>query len=188
MIELPRIRVYLASSMFLWVIAYVAVYAGGQLGYTPRLLALNTLPTRLLLIWTAFALLGGAALVVGFKALGYAESDMMEGLIPRTGWEKIFYVALALSAGICEEIAFRGFALTTLYGKTGSLIAAVLVSSAIFGVLHLHQRGAGALRAALLGIVLAVSVILSGSIYPAMTAHAVIDLAGGLWLAKWLFK
>lgn len=188
MIDLPRKRVYLASAMFLWIIAYVALYAGAQLGFTPYLMGFNQLPPLLFATWCVFALLGGAAIIVGFKAFGYRESEIMESLVPNTVGEKICFVVLALSAGICEEIAFRGFMIPGLYKKTGSLIAAILISSAIFGIMHMHQRATGAVRAGLLGVVLAVPLVLSGSVYPSMTAHAIIDVVGGLWIARWLIK
>lgn len=188
MIELPRIRVYIASSMFLWVMAYAAIYIGTQIGVTPYLMALNPLPWQLALVWTAFGLFAGFAIIVGFRAFNFRESDMMENLVPRTTLEKIFYVVLALSAGICEEVIFRGFATSAVYAKTGSLIAGIAISSVVFGLLHMHQRAGGAVRATLLGVVLAFPVVATGSVIPSMAAHAIIDLAGGLWLAKWLFK
>ncbi|HUP88008.1 MAG TPA: CPBP family intramembrane glutamic endopeptidase [Longimicrobiales bacterium] len=188
MIPLPRNRVYIASSLFLWILAYCALYAGAQLKFTPRLMGFNSLPLQLHVIWTLFGLLSAAALLVLFKAFGYAESEMMVDLVPTTNVQRVLFVLLAVSAGVCEEIVFRGFMIPALFSKTNSLIVAVVISSAVFGILHIHQRPAGALRAGLLGAVLAVPFVSSGSIYPAMAAHTIIDIIGGFWLMKWMAK
>jgi membrane protease YdiL (CAAX protease family) len=58
----------------------------------------------------------------------------------------------------------------------------------VFGIMHAYQDVGGAARAAILGAVLAVPVVLTGSIVPAMVAHAAIDLTSGLLLARWLLR
>lgn len=188
MIPLPRNRVYIASSIFLWILAYCALYAGAQLKFTPYLMGFNSIPFQLQVIWALFALLTAAALIVLFKAFGYAESEIIADLVPTTAGQKILFVLLAVSAGVCEEIVFRGFMIPALFSRTNSLVAAVIISSAVFGVLHIHQRPAGALRATLLGGALALTFVSSGSIYPAMVAHTTIDIIGGFWLVKWMAK
>jgi membrane protease YdiL (CAAX protease family) len=65
---------------------------------------------------------------------------------------------------------------------------AVIVSSGAFGVAHAYQQPAGELRAALLGLVLAVPLLTTGSILPAIAAHIAIDLLSGLWLARYLLR
>jgi membrane protease YdiL (CAAX protease family) len=50
----------------------------------------------------------------------------------------------------------------------------------VFGLLHAYQGPLGMMRTALLGLLLAASLLLSGSIWPAITAHVALDLLGGL--------
>jgi membrane protease YdiL (CAAX protease family) len=75
-----------------------------------------------------------------------------------------------------------------LYSATGSIAIALLLSSGAFGVAHAYQRPAGALRATLIGLVLAVPLVIDGSIVPAIIAHAAIDILSGLWLARYLLR
>jgi membrane protease YdiL (CAAX protease family) len=79
-------------------------------------------------------------------------------------------------------MAYRGYALgaAQLLGA-GPWLAAVL-SSVAFGVLHAYQGTLGTVRTAATGFVLALPVLMTGSIVPAMVAHTLIDLFGGLVL------
>ena len=98
------------------------------------------------------------------------------------------FVLVAISAGICEEILFRGFLLRVLVLATGVTPLAVILSAGAFGVVHAYQSPAGALRAALLGVLLTVPVLLDASLVSAMIAHTLIDLLSGLWLARYLLR
>jgi membrane protease YdiL (CAAX protease family) len=57
------------------------------------------------------------------------------------------------------------------------------VTSAVFGVLHAYQGAIGMLRAGTMGAVLAWGLLASGSLWPPLVAHVVIDLLAGLVLA-----
>jgi membrane protease YdiL (CAAX protease family) len=71
---------------------------------------------------------------------------------------------------------------------TGSQSLAVFLAATVFGVAHAHQDQLGAFRAALLALVLTVPLLVTGSLYPGIAAHALVDLLAGLWLSKWLLK
>ena len=103
---------------------------------------------------------------------------------------------LAVLPGLCEELLVRGAILRGLAPRLGAA-GAVVASSAFFALLHLSP--ARALPSALLGAVLAVIALRSGSLWPAVLAHilnnaAVVilsdpgldlpldDLAGAVWL------
>jgi len=90
---------------------------------------------------------------------------------------------LSLAAGLGEETAYRGYLITVLAPLTGLAGAAVL-SSAVFGVLHVYQGWLGIPRTALLGGLLAWGFLASGSLWPAIVAHTVIDLIAGIALGE----
>lgn len=185
---IPRNTVYLGSMIGLWLLGFAALSAGLLSGFTPALMGFVNPGAGSALAWTAALLVAAAAVVAAFKWAGAQESAIMREIVPVTVKEKLVFCALALSAGVCEEIAFRGFLIPALDFATGSTIAAVVLSSAAFGVLHAHQHASGALRATVLGAVLAVPFAVTGSVYPSMAAHTVIDVVGGLWLARWLIR
>lgn len=185
---LPKMPLYFGTIIGLWVLALLTVGVAVQSGFRFRLLGLHLINPALLLLWTLAGVLGAAAVVLLFKALGHQDSELMQEIVPVTIREKTVFVILSITAGVCEELTFRGFLVAALLVATGSVVLAVLLSSVVFGLMHAHQGTGGALRAACLGMVLCVPLLLTGSVYPSMAAHALADIAGGLWLARWLIR
>ena len=99
-------------------------------------------------------------------------------LLPGTACEWPLFAAFAVTAGICEELLFRGFVQWVLAQYVGLWPAAAL-QVALFGLAHAYQGVPGILRTGFVGAFLTVVVILSGSLYPAMLLHALMDLQAG---------
>jgi len=97
---------------------------------------------------------------------------------PHTRAELRHFYGVSLTAGICEEILYRGLLMTALAGMIG-LWPAVIVSSVVFGIGHSYQGAVGVLRTGLVGLVLALVVVFTGSLPVAMLIHAVIDMVQG---------
>lgn len=98
-------------------------------------------------------------------------------LIPVTGRERLLFTAVAISAGICEEIVFRGWLLYVLHtplGFTGTTL--VLIGAALFGLCHLYQGPFGVLGAAAAGLILTALYIATGTLLAPIVLHALIDL------------
>ena len=101
-----------------------------------------------------------------------------EALIPHVPSERLCFAAVSVTAGICEELLFRGFALWYVAAWAGPVVA-VAVSSVLFGLAHLYLGKAHVGRSALFGGMFALIVLASGSLWPAMVIHAAIDLVAG---------
>jgi membrane protease YdiL (CAAX protease family) len=99
-------------------------------------------------------------------------------LVPHTADERRRWIVLSITAGICEEILFRGY-LTTLLASGLGPVAGAAVSCLMFGLAHLYLGARGAFRAGLAGVVMAVVVALTGSLWVAMVLHAAIDMHSG---------
>jgi uncharacterized protein len=187
--KLPsRMQLYASTLAGLWGLTVITAFVVSESGIGPRLTGVVPLPWADFAIWTAIALAAVFALVLAFKAFGMRETNLLQHLIPATPGEKLVYVLVSLSAGLCEEFVFRGFLVGTLRVATGSVALATVLSAAAFGIAHAHQNPAGALRAALLGLVLTVPLLMTGSLYPGIAAHAIVDVVGGLWLSRWLLR
>lgn len=186
--EVPRAAAYLSSAAGLWALAGITYAAARAGGFSLESLGLVMLPPVPLLLWSVLATLAGLAVLVAGRALRLRETPLLEYILPRTAGEKAAFVGVSITAGVCEELVFRGFLIPALEIATGSLPLAVLLSCAIFGLLHSYQGMIGSLRTALIGLVLAVPFLLTGSILPSMVAHAAFDLIVGLWLADWLLR
>ena len=107
------------------------------------------------------------------KALG-------ERIFPQTKLELLVYIALALTAGICEEFLYRGFALAAFLKAGLPVWGCVLVSASLFGLAHLYQGRGGFAGTLLLGILFGAARIGYGSLLPVVTWHAAVDLVAGV--------
>jgi membrane protease YdiL (CAAX protease family) len=184
----PREAVYLSSGLTLWGLAAVTFVIAVVSGTPPAAIGLRPAPAAAVLLWCAAVLVGGLAVLALARFAGIRESAVLRQLLPGTGRERTMFVGLSLTAGFCEELVFRGFLIGALFVATSSMPVAVLISSAAFGVLHAYQDPAGAVRAALLGALLALPLIATGSLLPSMMAHAAIDIVAGLWLRDRLIR
>ena len=108
-------------------------------------------------------------------------------LIPQTPAENRLFDMVSITAGVCEEILYRGLLLATLVSLVGTW-PAVAISSLIFGLGHAYQGFSGIAKTGLVGLVLALLTVFSGSLFIAIVFHAVIDLSGGRMMGKALRK
>jgi membrane protease YdiL (CAAX protease family) len=98
-------------------------------------------------------------------------------LVPVTNSERLIWIVVAISAGICEEIVFRGWLLTTLHdqiGLTGKSL--LLVGALIFGLAHAYQKAPGVILTALVGGFFCVLYVKTGSLLIPILLHALVDL------------
>lgn len=184
--DAEREAVYVSSAVSVWVLALLAMVAArfSAIGRPElRLVALG--PAQLLAAAGLTTLAGLAVMAIG-KVIRVPESALVDFLIPRSSSEKIAFAGLSVSAGIAEELVFRSFLIAAVTQASGSLSIGVLVSVGTFALAHTYQGLIGVLRVAVLGLVLTAPFVLTGSVYPAMIAHAVLDLLAGLVLADWL--
>ncbi len=182
--ELERLRAYAGSAMSIVTMASVALVLGA-LGPGLGAMGLGATPW-LVLGRTVAALVVGAALLVGLfqgfmRLTGVRESPVMERLLPRTGPERRVFAVLSVVAGLGEEVVYRGYLLALLTPVLGGPWTAAGASSVAFGILHAYQGPLGIVRTAALGFMFAASLVLTGTLWPAVVVHTLVDLVGGLW-------
>jgi membrane protease YdiL (CAAX protease family) len=99
-------------------------------------------------------------------------------LLPHTAAEARWFTALSVTAGVCEEIAYRGFLMA--YFAALGLIPAILLSTLAFGLAHAYMGTAPAVRAGLIGLVVAALYWWTASLWSPMLLHAVADVTSGM--------
>jgi membrane protease YdiL (CAAX protease family) len=99
-------------------------------------------------------------------------------LLPRTTDENRWFLALSITAGICEELLVRGY-LVWVFRPFVGLWAAVAISIVAFGLAHAYQGVRGILKTGAVGVAMNAIVLLAGWLVPAMLFHAVIDATSG---------
>ena len=102
----------------------------------------------------------------------------LERFMPHAPGEMRWFAALSWTAGICEEILYRGYLFWYLAHVMGPLPAAAL-ASVCFGLGHLYQGWRGVMLTAVLGGFFAALYAVSGSLYAGMLIHALMDLHSG---------
>lgn len=173
---------------FLWVqvlddaiLAAVAL-AFGRLGFPGSWAALGFRPVRPL--WWAIGVAAGllaaalsAAVSAGLVALGLeVPAHPVETLLAATDRLPdllLVLVAVTLPVAVGEEAFFRGYAYRVLRARLG-VVAALVGSALLFAVVHGLVPGAW-VPVLPIGLLLALLVEQSGSLWPAMTAHAVVN-------------
>lgn len=119
--------------------------------------------------------------LTGDEALRQRVRDRLapvERLMPRGRSEFPLFAALAITAGVCEELLFRGFLLWYL-AQWMPVPAAALVQALAFGVGHAYQGPRGIVLTGFAGLFFTGVRLVAGSIYPAMLIHALMDLHAG---------
>jgi membrane protease YdiL (CAAX protease family) len=156
-------------------------------------LLLGRLPLSRFFLWmlgtTAACIALWGAMLVESKTHAEASDAVVLRMLPRTRREMAVFSMVSLTAGFAEEYLLRGFCLGVVALVTGSLWLAAAVTTVSFGLAHIYQGPRGAARATVLGAVLAIPVVVTGSLAPSIVAHAATDLVSGRWtlpiLRRW---
>ena len=143
--------------------------------------------------------LGAVVYILGFIAtaiVGLAISltplahhrniDYVLAMLPRTPLDFLFWFCVSLTAGICEELIFRGYLLQQLTAWSRSPIASIFIAALLFGSVHLYEGLGAILPLAALAIVYGFVVRhFKGDLRAVIVAHTLQDfLVGFLGLAR----
>lgn len=108
-----------------------------------------------------------------------AQLEGVDALIPRNGRELGGFAAASVTAGVCEELLYRGFLFWWFQGLGLGTVGAAILSTLAFGLAHGYQGWGGVLKTSLVGGAMMGLVLLAGSLWPAVVLHALVDLFGG---------
>lgn len=106
-------------------------------------------------------------------------------MLPDTRKSLRSFAGLSLTAGIVEEIVYRGYVFWYLAYFLPAW-AVVFVAALVFGVGHSYQGAANALRVTLVAIVFGAYYLLTGSVWLPIVAHALLDLLQGAMVYEYL--
>jgi membrane protease YdiL (CAAX protease family) len=132
-----------------------------------------------LLFWVlALIVLGVVAHLLHYERMG----QNVRFLAPEGSTEIVLWIAVSLTAGVCEETIFRGYLQKQLIAWTGNAPAGVLLSAAAFGVGHIYQGAKATVVIGVYGLLFGILAQLRRSVRPGMMAHALHDTVSGLAL------
>lgn len=129
-----------------------------------------------ILFWFAVAgMLIAARFLVGFSGVSAAKS-----MFPQTPRELTAFVILAVFAGFCEEIIFRGYFLRQFAAWTGNATAGVILQGIVFGAAHGYQGWKGMLVISVYGAMFGILAVLWKSLRPGIMQHCTQDALSGI--------
>jgi membrane protease YdiL (CAAX protease family) len=109
-----------------------------------------------------------------------AMSGNLQALLPHSGAELTLWIAVSISAGICEETIFRGYLQRQFMALTKSAPVGIALSAAVFGAAHAYQGLRMVILIALFGAMFGILAYWRRSVRAGMIAHAWQDSLGGL--------
>jgi membrane protease YdiL (CAAX protease family) len=103
-------------------------------------------------------------------------------LLPSTAQERKWFAAGAITAGICEELLYRGFLLNFMAITFPGLdfLLASIISGIVYGLSRAYLGGRGILQNSLNGFSFAVVFFLSGNLISAVNSNQPVGLIGCL--------
>lgn len=104
---------------------------------------------------------------------------VVDNLIPRTRIEKGWFAFSAITAGVSEEIVFRGFALlllSTVFPIFPKYVLAI-AAGILFGLAHYYQGVRGVIKTALIGALFGLLYLGTDSLLLCVLLHTLFDLS-----------
>jgi len=93
----------------------------------------------------------GAAWAVA-TLLGPGSAKTVDSLLPHSLPEILLWTATCITAGVCEEMAFRGYLQRQLHALGGGIAFAVFAQGIVFGIFHGYQGWRNVIVIGVLGI------------------------------------
>jgi membrane protease YdiL (CAAX protease family) len=189
-----RLSLYASTIAFQWLAAAVAAWRAWAHGFTATQLGF-AMPGRFRVLMITVL---GAALIVtlqwlNLRRMGRSTSPLRrplqalaERILPQSTMELIPFLALAVTAGLCEEFLYRGVAMAVLSRLGLPTAVVILFSSIIFGLAHLYQGRSGFVSTMLLGILFGISRAALGSLLPVIVWHMGVDVVAGIGGPRYL--
>jgi membrane protease YdiL (CAAX protease family) len=175
-----KINFYKANSGFLWILAFVVIIL---FWLTDRTISLEFSWNNQLII-----LLGIAATLYFFEtglshySLEKAKMQLLKTapFLPSKKVELFYYFILAISAGICEEIVFRGFLLNYFIAFFQNITLAIIVSTFLFAIVHIYQGIKAVGKIFVFSLIFALLFLWSESLLLPIILHVLVDVISGI--------
>ena len=190
------IHIYLVALLMDWALFYycyagvhrsggtLATLSGGRWSSAKDVLTDIAIAIPFLALWEGAAY-GVHYLLDLVDPAGRAAT--VDSLLPKSPVEILLWILLCLTAGFCEEIAFRGYLQKQFHAITGSITAAVLLQGVVFGIAHGYQGWKNVAVITVLGVLYGMLAAWRRNLRVNMISHAWSDAWEG-WLKFILFR
>ena len=141
---------------------------------------------RVLPSWRAI----GAGVLMFIGALAYMRPRWRRAVerrarvvylyMPANGTERLWWIVVAVLAGVGEEITWRGVQVGLIQNLTHSFWLAAIICAISFGIGHMIQGMRSVIVVVAFALGFHTLVWLSGSLYVAMAVHIAYDVTAGI--------
>jgi uncharacterized protein len=128
-------------------------------------------------LWTTWTLVE----IAWNRSRGSVHAASIQALLPRHTSEILLWIAVSISAGICEEMTFRGYFQKQFEVFTHSRWIALFLQAVLFGISHGYQGIEACVKIAVYGALFGFLALWRRSLRPGMLAHALSDILGGIF-------
>jgi membrane protease YdiL (CAAX protease family) len=186
------ISLYLIAGLMDWALLYycwIGVHRrGGTLATLSggRWTSWTSLATDVAIALPFWGIWEGTAYAVNW-VLGPSGAKSVDSLLPRTLVEVLLWIAVSITAGFCEEIAFRGYLQRQFHALSGNIGVAVLAQALVFGVAHSYQGWKAVVVISALGVLYGVLAAWRRNLRANIIAHASSDIWEG-WLKQVIWR
>jgi membrane protease YdiL (CAAX protease family) len=172
-----------------WAMLVPQIILGGLAGATAAVEGIELFPKRLpggpeLLAGLAFLVVTVLLVRPHWRRSVVEQKPTWRLFAPASRAEQRMWVALSLSAGVSEEMVWRGVLPALLTTMTSSLPLAVGLSVLSFALAHAVQGIRSVLAIGAIAAAFHALVAISGSLYVAMAVHFIYDVIAGLTYAR----
>ena len=187
-----RTRAYRTVVVEKWVLTAVIAVAWIALSRSASSIGLTARLTPLAIVGYALTALTIGALLMLARSVVSSEQGRRKtresiasvgAFVPHTATEKRWFDAVSVTAGIQEELIYRGFLFAYFAAWSPGMPAAIVILGAglVFGLGHLYQGAAGIVKTGTLGVLFGVLYWMTGSVWAPLLLHVVVDLSSG-WM------
>jgi uncharacterized protein len=177
---------YLATMAWEWLLVGYVYWGLRRRGKTMQNIAgkrWNSVSDFFVDIAIAFGFWIAAIIVLSLVARAVGANGMSQAarsLAPQGPFESLLWVALAVTAGICEEMIFRGYLQRQFVAWTRSAPVGVLLSAVLFGAGHIYQGPKATVVIGVYGLMFGILAEARQNLRPGIITHAWHDAITGL--------
>ncbi|MDD4052702.1 MAG: type II CAAX endopeptidase family protein, partial [candidate division Zixibacteria bacterium] len=184
----PMLYIYLPTIIIEWLIFLAVVLAvrheGGRLsslGFTRPKVSHAAAAVGFLVV--SNLLLAGFQFLL--EQIGLPVSKDVDKIVEQAGQSVWWWLALSVTAGVCEEACFRGYLMTRLRAVIGrSWGWPVFLATLSFAAGHTYQDWGGLIMIFVYGLMFCALFLRTGSLWPGIFAHIIQDFAA-IFIYRW---
>jgi len=186
------ISIYLVAGLMDWALLYycwVGVHKrGGTLATLSggRWTSWKSLASDVAIAVPFFGVWEGTAYAVHWM-LGPSSAKSVDSLLPHSLVEVLLWIGVSITAGFCEELAFRGYLQRQFHALSGSIVVAVVAQALVFGVAHSYQGWKSVVVISVLGVLYGMLAAWRGNLRANIISHASSDIWEG-WLKQIIWR